>query len=565
MKKISYKMIFLLLFGMIILFLNSIDSNAATAGISASSQNVNVGDNVNINVSITAATWNVKVSGSGISDSIVGVNTDVQNQTTNQSYKLNTSKAGTYTVMITGDITDANGQKQNVSYSTTVTVAEKNANPSEGSQSGEQPKEETPKGETPKQETPKQETQKQETQKQETPKENTPTFKNTNETVYIKQSQSSVNVRQGYTTDTKLLGSLKSGESVTRTGIGDNGWSRVTYNGQTAYIISSALTTEEPVKEEETSSNKALKELIIEGYELTPKFNPETTRYSLTLKEGEEKLNITATPEDEKANVTITGNENFDIENSVVRITVTAEDGTTRIYSISVSKGSETRVVEMVRLSNLQVANSTLNPEFNPDVTSYVIETDDPSTITAQDIVATAEDENVEVTIADENSVSENGEKKITIMLEDKENNINTAYEIFIKKPTNNQLDNMVKGNSDNKIYFILGTIIVVLIILIIIIIVVLRKTSDKEDEEDDDEYDEEDDELSDDYSLNNATDEDNEYDDMIRESMIKTQIINTDYNVFKDKSNDIGVDNLDNNIDDEDDDQEFKKKGKHF
>ena len=547
MKKISYKIIMVMLFGIIMLLLNYTECNAANAGISSSSGRVSVGDSVNINVSITAATWNLKVSGSGISDTIVGVNTNVENQTTNKSYKLDTSKAGTYTVTLSGDITDADGTSTNISSTATVTV-EENANPTPTPQSTPKPTE------------------------AEEPEKKEPTFKSVNETVYVKSSQSSVNVRQGYTTDTKLLGALKSGESVTRTGIGDNGWSKVTYNGQTAYIISSALTTEEPEEkeedEEETSTNKALKELVIEGYELTPKFDPETTRYSITLKDDDEKeLDITATPEDEKSKVSITGNGNFENQNNIIRITVTAEDGTTRIYSISVLKENETPTIEMVKLSNLQVANAKLNPTFDPDVTSYVIEVEDPSKITSKDIVATAEDENVEVTIAVENSSSEDGEKKITIMLEDKENNIITTYEIFVKKPVDNQLEGMVKGNTDKTIYYILGTIIIALIILITVVIIILRKTSNKED----DDFESEQDELSDDYdySLKNAIDEANdevndeyEYDDIVKGSRIKSQILNTDYNVFKDSTNDVGVDDMENN---EEDDLQNKRRGKHF
>ena len=41
-----------------------------------------------------------------------------------------------------------------------------------------------------------------------------------------------------------MVVTIKKGEWVTRTGIGDNGWSRVEYNGQTLYAITSYLTTD---------------------------------------------------------------------------------------------------------------------------------------------------------------------------------------------------------------------------------------------------------------------------------------------------------------------------------
>lgn len=45
-------------------------------------------------------------------------------------------------------------------------------------------------------------------------------------------------------TSDNIVGSLKNGEVVKRTGIGVNGWSRIIYNGQTLYCVSSYLTTD---------------------------------------------------------------------------------------------------------------------------------------------------------------------------------------------------------------------------------------------------------------------------------------------------------------------------------
>lgn len=73
-----------------------------------------------------------------------------------------------------------------------------------------------------------------------------------NETVW---AVSNVNVRSGSSTSASKLGMLSSGASVTRTGICDNGWSRINYNGQEAYVNSSYLTTTEPPKVDNSASN----------------------------------------------------------------------------------------------------------------------------------------------------------------------------------------------------------------------------------------------------------------------------------------------------------------------
>lgn len=88
----------------------------------------------------------------------------------------------------------------------------------------EQPQEETP------EETP-------------VPEEVGPKFTEVNETVY---ATTSVNVRSSYSADSDKVGSLSTGASVTRTGVGDNGWSRIVYGDSVAYVSSDYLTTTKP-------------------------------------------------------------------------------------------------------------------------------------------------------------------------------------------------------------------------------------------------------------------------------------------------------------------------------
>lgn len=424
----------------------------------------------------------------------------------------------------------------------------------------------------------------------ETPKPAEPSFSNVNQTVYAVNE--GINVRSSYSTSSSVVGSLKKGDSVQRIGIGSNGWSKVSYNGQTAYIMSSLLTTTKPVveepkqedKKEETSSNKVLKDLVVEDYKLTPDFDPENTKYSLTIKSEDDKLKIKATPQDENAKVEITGNENITVGNTIVKITVTAPDGTARIYTIAVSKSNEETEKEMLKLSSLKVNGATLSPEFSRDVTNYEITVDDPTTIKSENIVAVPVDTGVEVTVAEE-SKTENGEKVITIMLENEDGTKTGVYQIAVKKtPTNPIVAIKNNSNDNNKIYYILGGIIGALLLLIIVVAIVLKRTSNEEDDEMMDE-----DELSDDYdySLKNAIDEasknedveskneisssfeneidsniENKIDDVAQENSGKSQILNpTDYNVFKDVDGEVGVDNNDDYVPD----SKARKKGKHF
>ena len=70
-----------------------------------------------------------------------------------------------------------------------------------------------------------------------------PQFTEVNQIVY---ATTSVNVRSGYSTDSDRIGGLSYGASATRTGIGDNGWSRIVYGDSVAYVNSNYLTTTKP-------------------------------------------------------------------------------------------------------------------------------------------------------------------------------------------------------------------------------------------------------------------------------------------------------------------------------
>ena len=68
-------------------------------------------------------------------------------------------------------------------------------------------------------------------------------FSDVNETVTAKQSTNLRNIpSQG--SDATVVATLQNGETATRTGVSSSGWSRVSYNGQTLYAVSSYLTTD---------------------------------------------------------------------------------------------------------------------------------------------------------------------------------------------------------------------------------------------------------------------------------------------------------------------------------
>ncbi len=85
----------------------------------------------------------------------------------------------------------------------------------------------------------------------------------------------------------------------------------------------------------EYSSDNYLSSLSIEGYNID--FDKENTEYTLDVDEDVTSVNITANPNDDKANVIGTGNIKLTDGVNNVSITVIAENGNERVYHITIN------------------------------------------------------------------------------------------------------------------------------------------------------------------------------------------------------------------------------------
>ncbi len=87
-------------------------------------------------------------------------------------------------------------------------------------------------------------------------------------------------------------------------------------------------------EKEEKSNNNYLKSLEIENYKID--FKKEKKKYSITVEEEVNQVQVTATPEDEKATYKILGAEDIRGNDKKIEIVVTAENGETTNYIIEV-------------------------------------------------------------------------------------------------------------------------------------------------------------------------------------------------------------------------------------
>ena len=93
---------------------------AASYNISASKTSATVGENVSITVTVYAGAWNLHVNGA-VSGDFVGYSED-GNASRSQTFTFNKSTPGTYTVTLTGDITDYDTEEKTSSIERTISV-----------------------------------------------------------------------------------------------------------------------------------------------------------------------------------------------------------------------------------------------------------------------------------------------------------------------------------------------------------------------------------------------------------------------------------------------------------
>ncbi|MDQ0919460.1 InlB B-repeat-containing protein [Paenibacillus sp. V4I5] len=100
----------------------------------------------------------------------------------------------------------------------------------------------------------------------------------------------------------------------------------------------------------ELSGNADLSNLALSNGALSPNFAPGTTAYTSSVANGVSSINVTASTQNSKAKITVNGNTvasgkasdaiNLNVGNNPVTVVVTAENGTTKTYTIAVNRTS---------------------------------------------------------------------------------------------------------------------------------------------------------------------------------------------------------------------------------
>lgn len=265
-----------------------------------------------------------------------------------------------------------------------------------------------------------------------------------------------------------------------------------------------------------TTSTEKSKEARLRNLGIKPNdfsgFKRDKTEYSVEVPNNVTEVNVYATPVDQKAKVAGTGKVSLKEGNNTVKITVTAEAGNTKTYTLNIKRKAATEdaatntpekpdtastekekdavtttTEKEFGLSSLQIANVKLNPEFKTNIYEYKIETNQD--INSLDIKAVATDEDAKVEIL-KNENQEQDENIVTILVTNEKTGETATYQIIVNKAmaeeTIQTQTSWLKPSTWGKEEYIKIAIITVLIILIIIAIILKIKLSKEKKSEDD-------------------------------------------------------------------------------
>ena len=142
------------------------------------------------------------------------------------------------------------------------------------------------------------------------------------------------------------------------------------------------------------SDDATISALYITNASYSPAFSPEVTEYTVPLGVGFNvtSLAIEAETTNDRASYTIEGND-LRVGNNTVTITVTAETGVQKVYTINLRRAHDPAepLSDNTRLSQLSISSGILTPSFNPDVREYIVYL--PSHITEFSANGVADDE----------------------------------------------------------------------------------------------------------------------------------------------------------------------------
>lgn len=227
------------------------------------------------------------------------------------------------------------------------------------------------------------------------------------------------------------------------------------------------------------SSNANLINLGIRPHDFSG-FRSNTTSYSVTVPADTESVEVYAEAQDSSATVTGTGTVNLQEGENTINVVVTAEDGTTKTYTIIITREAtesteeNTEIIEGEGLASLSIQNIELSPKFETNIYEYTAKYIGEDTTLQIEANPTNEEYLVEIV---GNEDLKEGENLITILVSDNDGNNVATYQITVNKSlVDEEALAREQAEKEQKQKMIVGSIIAVVVVIAIIVFVIIRR-----------------------------------------------------------------------------------------
>lgn len=205
--------------------------------------------------------------------------------------------------------------------------------------------------------------------------------------------------------------------------------------------VSYSTTIAEPL-----SGNCNLAELTVNGAQITPAFSPDVTYYTASVPFEVSSVGLHAVAEDDGATLSFYNPQLTPGETTVLQVTVTAENGTQKAYTIAVFRAQDPNYVPSSNadLQSLSVEGYPLSPAFLPEVTQYYIWL--PYEVDNVIITASPADAKATCTVGDGANLpaGERADIPVTVTAEDGSQKVYTVT--VVRAPAHDRVEDYLSG-----------------------------------------------------------------------------------------------------------------------
>ena len=167
------------------------------------------------------------------------------------------------------------------------------------------------------------------------------------------------------------------------------------------------------------TGNNSLQSLAVSSGTLAPAFNANTLLYTVSVANTVNTVTVTPASQDPAATMTVNGQAaisgqpravplNAPGQNTTITILVTAQNGTEKAYTVTVSRG----VSNNNNLQSLGISPGTLSPAFSAGTVGYTVNV--ASTVTSVTVTPTRQEPNATITVNGTSATSGQG-RSITL------------------------------------------------------------------------------------------------------------------------------------------------------